>query len=615
VSEGTRRERDERTVKDQRRGAKGEGMADAKSVPLGVGGVRQSGVEPPRKPDRDAQGAPHSKKAAEARRKFRSIEGTRDILPPDSALWNWFEKTARDVMEGYNFAEIRTPIFEETELFARSIGADTDVVAKEMYSFEDRERVSLPQIDELSDIKAFFKMYPALKKSLLERAQQQQPLPEVQPLFDFLDEYVDAVGRRLEKAKEAFTFLTEAWQTGLLPKTSRNEKSLVKLGEMAPEFRERTSTAAALELLEKIIELLNNLDFGVPLSLRPEATASVCRAYIEHGMQTRPGDQKLYYVGPMFRRERPQKGRYRQFYQIGAEVLGTSDAPAIDAELIEMLTVLIGRCKIEKWTLLINSIGCADSPGRAGCRPAYIEKLRAELRKPEIFSKLGPDSQRRVETNPLRVMDSKLPEEQAIIEALPKITEHLCGDCQLHYAKLKTELGLRSVPFTESPRLVRGLDYYMRTTFEITSPVLGAQNALCGGGRYDGLVEMLGGPKGIKGIGFALGEDRFIDAIVEAKRIDATRAVDVFVAWMGEQAYPEAVRLARVLRDAGRVVELPPEEMKFRKAFERADKIGARYVLILGEDEIASKRLTVKILASGDQKQMGEAELLNYIRH
>ncbi len=262
-------------------------------------------------------------------------------------------------------------------------------------------------------------------------------------------------------------------------------------------------------------------------------------------MQMRPGDQKLYYIGPMFRRERPQKGRYRQFYQIGAEVLGTSDAPAIDAELIQMLTVLLERCQIEKYTLLINSIGCPDTPERKDCRPKYVELLRAELRKPEIFSKLGADSQRRVETNPLRVMDSKLPEEQAIIEKLPKISEHLCADCREHYEKLKKELKLREVPFTESPRLVRGLDYYMRTTFEITSPILGAQNALCGGGRYDGLVEMLGGPKGIKGIGFALGEDRFIDAIVEAKKINATRAVDVFIAWMGERAYPTAVRLAR----------------------------------------------------------------------
>lgn len=458
----------------------------------------------------------------EARRQFRAIKGTRDILPPDTALWNWFERTAREVMEAYNFAEIRTPIFEGTELFARSIGVETDVVAKEMYTFPD-------------------------------------PLD--------LDQIVKLAG-----------------ESGRRPRQ--------------PQFDAEATQARLWDVLPA----------DQLVTLRPEATASVCRAYIEHGMQTRPGDQKLYYVGPMFRRERPQKGRYRQFYQIGAEVLGTSDAPAIDAELIEMLTVLIGRCKIEKWTLLINSIGCTN------CRPKYVELLRAELRKPEILSKLGPDSQRRVETNPLRVMDSKLTEEQPIIETLPKISEHLCAECREHYDELKSELALRRVPFTEAPRLVRGLDYYMRTTFEITSPVLGAQNALCGGGRYDGLVEMLGGPAGIKGIGFALGEDRFIDAIVEAKKIDAALAVDVFVAWMGEKAYPEAVRLARVLRDAGRAVELPAKEMKFGKAFERADKIGARYVLILGEDEIASKRLTLKRLADGVQERIAEGELLEHIR-
>ncbi|MGB7025489.1 MAG: histidine--tRNA ligase [Candidatus Acidiferrales bacterium] len=366
--------------------------------------------------------------------------------------------------------------------------------------------------------------------------------------------------------------------------------------------------------MRSVLEAAQNVKHGESLTLRPEATASVARAYIEHRLDTRPGNQKLYYMGPMFRRERPQKGRYRQFHQIGAEVLGTSDAPAIDAELIQMLTVVLERCQIEKYTLLINSIGCPDTPGRKGCRPNYVELLRAKLREPGIFSKLGADSQRRVETNPLRVMDSKLPEEQAIIEKLPKLSEHLCAECREHYEKLKKELKLREVPFTESPRLVRGLDYYMRTTFEITSPILGAQNALCGGGRYDGLVEMLGGPKGIKGIGFALGEDRFIDAIQEAKKIHATRPVDVFVAWMGERAYPTAVRLARVLRGEKHTVELPSEETKFRKALERADKMGARYVLIIGEDEIASDMLTIKRLADGKQEKISEEALVDFFR-
>ncbi|HEV2287742.1 MAG TPA: histidine--tRNA ligase [Candidatus Acidoferrales bacterium] len=455
------------------------------------------------------------------RRKFRAIKGTRDILPPDTALWNWFEKTARSVMESYNYAEIRTPIFEETELFARSIGAETDVVNKEMYIF---------------------------------------PVP-----MDF------ALGM------------------------NKHNNAAENVQSLSPSER-------ALE------------QFQYSFALRPEATASVCRAYIEHGMQTLPGNQKLYYVGPMFRRERPQKGRYRQFYQIGAEVLGTSDAPAIDAELIQMLTDLLERCQIEKYTLLINSIGCPDTPERKGCRPKYVELLRAELREPKIFSKLGADSQRRVETNPLRVMDSKLSEEQPIIEKLPKISEHLCADCRAHYEKLKHELTLREVDFTEAPRLVRGLDYYMRTTFEITSPILGAQNALCGGGRYDGLVEMLGGPKGIKGIGFALGEDRFIEAIVDAKKIHATRPLDIFIAWMGDKAYPTAVRLAHVLRGEKHTVELPPEEMKFRKALERADKLGARFVLILGEDEIKSDTVTIKQLSDGKQEKISEDALVDYFR-
>lgn len=533
----------------------------------------------------------------EARRQFRAIKGTRDILPPDTALWNWFEATARGVMEAYNFAEIRTPIFEESELFARAVGVETDVVNKEMYSFEDARG----DLFLLRGTIEHYVLIPSTSADALGGGTHFLKL-----LRDFIARLDAALqSREIEYGQDASNFY-QYFQEGvanfanLLP--VRGEKD----NEVIRNFRLLKLAAAGIQL-------------GSMVSLRPEATASVCRAYIEHGMQTRPGDQKLYYVGPMFRRERPQKGRYRQFYQIGAEVLGTSDAPAIDAELIEMLTVLIGRCGIEKWTLLINSIGCPDTPAQAGeperkgCRPKYVELLRAELRRPEILSKLGPDSQRRVETNPLRVMDSKLPEEQEIIEKLPKITEHLCAECKAHYEKLKRELALRKVAFTESPRLVRGLDYYMRTTFEITSPVLGAQNALCGGGRYDGLVEMLGGPKGIKGIGFALGEDRFIDAIVEAKKIDATRAVDVFVAWMGEKARPTAVRLARVLREAGRSVEMPPEEMKFRKAFERADKIGARYVLILGEDEIASGELTLKRLADGKQEKMSEAEMLKQV--
>jgi histidyl-tRNA synthetase len=339
-------------------------------------------------------------------------------------------------------------------------------------------------------------------------------------------------------------------------------------------------------------------------ALRPEATASVCRAYIEHNMQALPGNQKLYYTGPMFRRERPQKGRYRQFYQIGAEVLGQSDAPAIDAEVLEMLLVFFNRVGLTRTTLYVNSIGDKN------CRPQYVELLREELRK--VKDKLKEDSQRRIETNPLRVLDSKIPEEQPIIETLPRISDHLCDDCRAHFAKLKEELNLRRIDYQENWRLVRGLDYYTRTTFEVTAEGLGSQNAVCGGGRYDGLVELLGGPP-TKGIGFAIGTDRSILSIEESGNAPKLGGLAVYIAWMGQASYPTAVNIARKLRAAGLSVELPPEEMKFKKSLGLADKLGARYALIIGEDEVASRTFTLKRLADGDQKKLAEGELLKYL--
>ena len=424
-------------------------------------------------------------------KQFRAIKGTRDILPPDSTLWTWFEQCARDSFESYNFREIRLPIFEETSLFARSVGGETDIVSKEMYSFPDRS----------------------------------------------------------------------------------------------------TSSDATA-------------DAGDLISLRPEATASTMRAYIEHGMHAVPGNVKLYYMGPMFRRERPQKGRYRQFYQIGAEVLGQSDAPAIDAEVIEMLMTFFSRVGLTRTTLYINSIGDKN------CRPQYVELLRAELRK--VKDQLGADSQRRIETNPLRVLDSKIPQEQEIIAKLPKISEHLCDACREHFAKLKEELELRGVSYQENWRLVRGLDYYTRTTFEVIAEGLGSQNAVCGGGRYDGLVELLGGPP-TKGIGFALGIDRAILSIQESGNLPKLPGLDVFVAWMGLETYPTAVGLTKKLREAGLSVELPGEEMKFKKSLNLADKLGARYALIIGSDEVATGRFTLKRLADADQKKLSEYELLEYL--
>src|SRR4029077_371520 len=400
--------------------------------------------------------------------KFQAIKGVRDILPPDSALWNRVEPSAREVFGTFGFAEIRLPIFEPTDLFARSVGEETDIVSKEMFSFWDPFDKRLPY--EIGSV--------------------------------------------------------EARMRGM------NVQSLEEYGSMA--------------LGDKVQQN----------SLRPEATASVGRAYIEHGMQTLPGNVKLYYMGPMFRRERPPKGRYRQFYQIGAEVLGTSDGPGNDAEVIEMLLEFFERIKLKGAVLNINSIGDKN------CRPAYVEKLRAELQK--VREQLGPDSQRRIETNPLRVLDSKLESEQGIIEKLPRIADHLCDDCRAHYDEVKRQLGLRGIVYQENWRLVRGLDYYMRTTFEITAPGLGSQNAVCGGGRYDGLVELLGGPAATKGIGFAIGTDRLMLSLQEAGAA-AKCGLDVYIAWMGVQAYPAAVALARKLREHNLSVELPAQEMKFGK--------------------------------------------------
>ena len=431
------------------------------------------------------------------KRQFRAIKGTRDILPPDSALWNWFEHAARDVFESYNFHEIRLPIFEQTDLFARSVGTDTDIVSKEMFTF------------------------------------------------------------RLPDGSE----------------------------RLAPDDAGVSQS-------------------GEQVSLRPEATASTMRAYIEHNLQALPGNVKLYCIGPMFRRERPQKGRYRQFYQVNAEILGQSDAPAIDAELLEMLLVFFTRVGLTRTTLCVNSIGDKN------CRPQYVELLRQELLK--VKDQLGPDSQRRIETNPLRVLDSKLPHEQEIIAKLPRISEHLCAACREHFAKLKDELKLRGIAYEENWRLVRGLDYYTRTTFEVIAEGLGSQNAVCGGGRYDGLVELLGGPP-TRGIGFAIGSDRAILSIQESGNLPQLPSLDVFVAWMGEPTYPTAVGLARKLRESGLSVELPGEEMKFKKSLNLADKLGARYALIIGSDEVASGNFTLKRLADADQKKLSEYELLEYL--
>ena len=466
-------------------------------------------------------------KKEEKPRKFKAVRGTRDLLPPETALWNRVEQTAHAVFATFGYGEIRLPIFEETELFKRSVGAETDVGKEMWYTYEER----------------------------LDVEQLTNPY------------------------KKTFGF--DGLKAALF------------------EARRHAET----------------------LTLRPEATASVCRAYIEHNMNQLPQPVKLYYIGPMFRRERPQKGRFRQFYQIGAEVLETirSDAtggPAVelskdaatDAEVIEMLMTFFDRVGLQGAELSINSIGHAAD----NCRRAYVAELRAALSAGRDL--LSDDSKRRIETNPLRVLDSKVDKEQALIWTLPRIADHLCNDCKMHYAALKRELDLRGVRYRENWRLVRGLDYYMRTTFEITAPGLGSQNAVCGGGRYDGLVELLGGPP-TKGIGFAIGEDRLILSLQETiAQTEATfdetlpsfstalQRPDVAVAATSKETWDQAIQLAASLRKRGLSVFLPRSGTKLPRAFDMAHKLGIRVAIVVGEDELRKNNYTVRVLSPLEPK-------------
>ncbi len=422
---------------------------------------------------------------------LKAVRGTRDLLPPETALWNRIEATARAVFTRYNFGEIRTPIFEDTNLFARGVGEETDIVSKEMYTWEDRAR-------------------------------------------------------------------------------AQSEKTQM-------------------------------------LTLRPENTAGVVRAYIEHQLGETGQLQKLYYIGPQFRRERPQKGRYRQFSQIGAEVLGPasagSESPLRDAEVLEMLATLLDELGIKGWTLELNSVGSASDRAR------YNETLRAAL--VPVVGQMCADCQRRAVTNPLRVLDCKVPADQPIIEKLPVIADSLDEASKAHFASVLTALEAAGVPYTRNHRLVRGLDYYTRTTFEFTHSGLGAQNALLGGGRYDGLSEAIGGPKA-PGIGFAMGEDRLVLTLLAQEAATQTK-VDAYIAPLGESMNPAALALARELRRAGLSVELGEGSFRLKKSFEAADKT-ARRIVILGEDELQSGILTVKAFSTGVQTKVARAELIQFLK-
>jgi histidyl-tRNA synthetase len=410
---------------------------------------------------------------------IQAIRGTYDLLPGDVEIWHAVERRLREVLHTYGFGEIRTPVFEATELFVRGVGEETDIVSKEMYTFTDRDETK-------------------------------------------------------------------------------------------------------------------------SLTLRPEGTAPVIRAYIEHQLHNEARMLKLYYIAPMFRRERPQKGRYRQHVQAGAEVLSSTDNPGIEAEVLEMLTRFLDGLGIPDLDVNINSIGDSE------CRPQFIRTLREAIRSRE--SRLCEDCRRRGEKNPLRVFDCKVPSCQPVIAELPAITERLCSGCRQHFEKFQSYLDARGIRFRVNPRLVRGFDYYTRTVFEIMSSRLGAQNTVVAGGRYDGLAEQLDGPP-TKGFGFGMGLERLILSIPDTGAIRPDYSPEYFVAPLGDAAFEHATLLARKLRAAGKRVYLDFDSRSLKSQMRLADKLKAKSVIIIGDEELKSGSVVLRDMATKEQRTIKEEEL------
>jgi histidyl-tRNA synthetase len=406
--------------------------------------------------------------------KFQSVKGINDILPEDAARFRMIEDAARAVFEAYGFDEVRIPIMEYTEVFARGIGATTDIVEKEMYTFPDRD--------------------------------------------------------------------------------------------------------------------------GRQLTLRPEGTASVVRAYIEHSLYAQRSLTKLYYMGPMFRHERPQAGRYRQFHQVGVEALG-SPGPLIDVEVLAMLVQLLARLGLDEPLLQINSLG------DAACRPVYRKALQDYFgaRLPQLCE----DCRRRFQTNPLRILDCKQPGCRAQLEGAPSPRRFLCDACRAHFEAVQNGLSQLKIKYEVNDRLVRGLDYYMRTAFEVTTTRLGAQNAVAAGGRYDGLVEELGGPP-TPGIGFALGVERLAALLPAAP---AVRRPELFAALLGDAARDALLPVVMRLRERGLRVEIDYAAGGLKKQMALADKLGARFTLIVGDNELAAGRAPLRNMEDKSQVELALAEL------
>lgn len=340
---------------------------------------------------------------------------------------------------------------------------------------------------------------------------------------------------------------------------------------------------------------------GERITLRPEATPSMVRAFVEHSLEHALPAAKLYSMGPMFRYERPQKGRYRQFHQLDVEVFGLQD-PAVDAEVIDLAWSLIESLGIPEAELVINSVGCAK------CRPQFQEALLKALG--DDLPKLCADCQRRAQTNPLRIYDCKVPADQPIIDRLPHSVDYLCESCATHFAGVKAHLDTWEIPWKVSHRLVRGLDYYTRTTFEVLGKTLGAQNALLGGGRYDGLVKSLGGPDRT-GIGFAAGMERLVLALPEGRGEEA--APKVFVVAVGDEGRQEALKVLRELRRAGLSAHMELEARSMKAQMKRADRVAARAAVIVGGDELARGELTLRDMRAGEQTAIPRANLVQAV--
>ncbi len=412
---------------------------------------------------------------------IQTIKGFKDILPDDSALWQYIETTARTLFEDFGFKEIRLPILERTELFKRSIGESTDIVEKEMYTFPDRK--------------------------------------------------------------------------------------------------------------------------GTLITLRPEATASVVRSYIQHKMYATDPIRKLYTIGPMFRRERPQKGRYRQFYQINAEVFGIS-SPLMDAQLIFMLMNLFKKLSLKDISAHINSLGCPE------CRPKFKTALLNFLETKTDL--LCENCRQRKDRNPLRVLDCKVPSCREATADAPSIIDYLCTDCNIHFETVKTCLEKQDVPFTIDKKLVRGLDYYTRTAFEILTGSLGAQNAVAGGGRYDGLTKTLGGPDQ-PAIGFAIGFDRLAE-IMALENKDFQKKPEIFVAALGDEAWKKAYEWAGWLNLEGIRTEIDFSGKSLKSMMKRADRLYASHVLIVGENELKQGAVILRNMKTKEQHQISTKEIINNIK-